>query len=107
VSKQSVKPLKTPAKGCPVTHSLNRETIIEVRVAGLFCQVSAIDAATGIEVAVTVPAQTSKLDRETLAMRKLARALMDQGIILTTAGLNENGDDPKGTPPPKKSGLIA
>jgi hypothetical protein len=89
-----------------VSQSLNRETIIEVRVAGLFCQVSAIDVATGIEVAVTVPVQTSKTDRETLAMRKLARALVDQGIRPAITVSNENGDNPRGSPPPKKSGLI-
>jgi hypothetical protein len=90
-----------------VTQSLNRETIIEVRVAGVFCQVSAIDVATGVEVAVTVPVQTSKLDRETLAMRKLARMLMDQGIIPATTGQNQSGDNPAGSSPPKKSGFIA
>jgi hypothetical protein len=87
--------------------SPQRETIIEFRVSGSFGQVSAIDVATGIEVSVTVPAQTSKMDREALAFRKLARSLQDNGVDARVSTPNGNGGDPKGTPPPKRPGLIA
>jgi hypothetical protein len=52
-----------------------RETLIEFIVLGDFAKVSAIDAATGIEVAVIGPANAARADLERLAVGKLERKL--------------------------------
>lgn len=49
-------------------------------MSGQFGQISAIDVETGIEVAAVVPAMTAKIDREALALKKLAKALAQAGI---------------------------
>jgi hypothetical protein len=85
---------------------LSRQTIIEFVVSGQFGQVNAIDVETGIEVAVIVPVQTSKLDRETLALKKLSLALIAAGIEQGTSAEHKNGGTPARVPP-KKRGLIA
>lgn len=83
-----------------------RETIIEFRVSGPFAQVNAVDVATGIEVSVTVPARTAKSDYEALAFRKLAKALSDQGIVLSNTVTQENSGTLDRMPPPTKRGII-
>jgi hypothetical protein len=83
-----------------------RETILEFRVSGQFGFIQAIDVATGIEVSVTVPAATSKTDRETLALRRLAKALADLGYTQPSQTKNKNGGTPEGSPPIVKRGLI-
>jgi hypothetical protein len=75
---------------------VHRQTIIEFVISGQFGQVNAIDVDTGIEVTVIVPAQTSKLDRETLALKKLALALSAQ-----------NSPSAPPAKPASKRGLIA
>lgn len=52
-----------------------RETLIEFIVLGDFAKVSAIDAASGIEVSVIGPAQAARADLEKLAVAKLERRL--------------------------------
>jgi hypothetical protein len=52
-----------------------RETLIEFIVLGDFAKVSAIDAATGIEVSVIGPATAARHDLERLAVGKLERKL--------------------------------
>ena len=63
-------------KPAPAPVSLTgREVIIETRLVGAYAQVRAVDAATGVEVAVTAPSTISDLDGKRLAMGKLSRAL--------------------------------
>jgi hypothetical protein len=83
-----------------------RQTIIEFVVSGQFGQVSAIDVASGMEVSVIVPAQTAKLDRETLALRKLDGALKAAGY-LPDAPAGHKEDEAQEKVLPKKRGLIA
>jgi hypothetical protein len=52
-----------------------REIIFEFAGYGEYAQVRAIDAVSGVEVAVTTPAAAARHDQERLAARKLARAL--------------------------------
>jgi hypothetical protein len=82
-----------------------REIILEFRVSGQYGQVSAIDVASGIEVAVTVPSHAAKADREALAIRKLTRALIDASIVEGRDGVTPRdastakGGNPIGSPP--------
>jgi hypothetical protein len=87
--------------------SKNRETILEFRLSGQFGQINAIDVATGLEASVTVPAATSKEDRERLALKKLSRLLANETILDPAPPQNtgENAKDrPKPLPP--KRGII-
>lgn len=90
-----------------MTPPRQRETILEFRVSGAFGQINAIDVETGIEVSVTVPAVIAKMDRETLALRKLTRALVQAGEVESGEPSHENGGNPQGMPPSKRPGLIA
>jgi hypothetical protein len=99
-----------------MTANSQRETILEFRLSGQFGFINAIDVATGIEVAVTVPAQTSKADREALALRRLAKRLTDLGYVpgaqsTFPSGAKrdgaKNGDIPQEVPPLNRKGLIA
>jgi hypothetical protein len=89
-----------------VTDANRRETIIEFRVSGQFGQVCAIDVATGVEVSVTVPANTSKQDRESVALRKLSKALTESDAALTLSPTQKKGDNPTGSSPSSKRGII-
>jgi hypothetical protein len=64
----------------------DREVYIERQIRGAFAQVRAIDALTGIEVAVTTPSSAAQHDQNRLALRKLAHALF--GVCATS----ETGD---------------
>lgn len=48
-----------------------REVLFEFTVIGPYVKVAAIDAATGVEVSVTAPANASRADLQKLALRKL------------------------------------
>ncbi|WP_181702933.1 DUF6898 family protein [Chthonobacter albigriseus] len=50
---------------------------IEIRVIGASAKVTAIDAATGVEVCVIGPAGAARADLERLALRKLEKRLKD------------------------------
>lgn len=52
-----------------------REFIIETAILGAYARVVAVDAATGREAVVLVPAGAARADRERLALRKLERLL--------------------------------
>jgi hypothetical protein len=57
----------------------SREILFEITHVGDVQRVAAIDAATGIEVVVQVPASAALVDARALALRKLERALAAQG----------------------------
>ena len=57
------------------TQSGNSEVYLEFHAVGRQVKVTAIDAATGIEVTVMGPATASQADLQTLAVRKLKRRL--------------------------------
>jgi hypothetical protein len=63
-----------------------REIIFEIKPAGAYAQVCAIDCATGTEVFVTTPVNASQSDQRTLALRKLAKVLKDDGHVLLDGG---------------------
>ena len=84
-----------------------REIIFEFRVSGGFAQVSAIDCATGIEVCVTTPANAHRADQQALALRKLAKSLIDQNEIVPVTHNAKNDDTTVGQPPIPKKGLLA
>jgi hypothetical protein len=52
-----------------------REVLFEIRVIGASARVSAIDAASGIEVTVVAPAGAARGDLERLALAKLRARL--------------------------------
>jgi len=52
-----------------------REVLFEIRVIGSSARVSAIDAASGIEVTVVAPAGAARGDLERLALAKLRARL--------------------------------
>jgi hypothetical protein len=54
----------------------NREVFFEFTVIGAVVKVTAIDGATGTEVAVMGPASASKADLQQLALAKLKARLM-------------------------------
>lgn len=59
-----------------------REIYIERQFRGLYAQVRAIDALTGLEVAVTTPSNAAQFDQNRLALRKLGQALVAQGHLV-------------------------
>jgi hypothetical protein len=59
--------------------SADREVLIEIKIIGTSARVAAVDVATGVEVVFQAPAQTARMDIEALAMRRLARALGEDG----------------------------
>lgn len=84
-----------------------REIIFEFKASGAFGQVCAIDCATGVEVFVTTPVNASRADQQALALRKLAKALITEGIVATAIENKEKGDLPTGKPPSSKRGFLA
>jgi hypothetical protein len=84
-----------------------REIIFEIKASGGYAQVCAIDCATGLEVFVTTPVNAARSDQHKLALRKLARALADEGIIASPETAKEKGGIPSGTPPSSKRGFLA
>lgn len=77
-----------------------REIIFEFRASGGAAQVCAVDCATAIEVFVTTPANTMRMDQQNLALRKLAKVLLDQGIIKAPDGATpqNNSQEKSGLP---------
>jgi hypothetical protein len=66
----------------PVLQELaKREIYLETQMRGPYAQVRAIDALTGVEVAVTTPAGAAKFDQRRLALRKLGQALIAEGAL--------------------------
>jgi len=59
-----------------------REIYIERQVRGSFAQVRAIDALTGLEVAVTTPSNAAQFDQNRLVLRKLGQCLVAQGHMV-------------------------
>ena len=59
-----------------------REIYIERQFRGPYAQVRAIDALTGLEVAVTTPASAAQFDQHRLALRKLGQCLMAHGHLV-------------------------
>lgn len=59
-----------------------REIYIERQFRGPYAQVRAIDALTGLEVAVTTPASAAQFDQHRLALRKLGQCLVAQGDLI-------------------------
>jgi hypothetical protein len=84
-----------------------REVIFEFRSAGGSVQVCAVDCETAIEVFVTTPANTMRVDQQTLALRKLAKALVDHGVIPPLPGTQENSGNPSKVPLSSKRGFWA
>jgi hypothetical protein len=82
-----------------------RQVIFEFVVSGQFGQISAIDVATGLEVAAVVPAMTAKIDREALAFKKLAKALAEADVVISPDGPQPN-EQASIRPPHQKRGLI-
>ncbi len=56
-----------------------RDVIFEITRVGDVQRVAAIDVATGVEVVVQAPANAALVDVRALALRKLERALGDDG----------------------------
>jgi hypothetical protein len=77
-----------------------REIIFEFRASGGAAQVCAVDCATAIEVFVTTPANAMRIDQQNLALRKLARVLLDQGILQVpdATSMNNIGQEKSGLP---------
>ena len=84
-----------------------REIIFEFRAGGISVQVSAIDCATGTEVSVITPKNTARADQQALVLRKLAKALRDDGILEMRTAQIEKGDTPNVVPPSSKRGFLA
>jgi hypothetical protein len=84
-----------------------REIIVEIKASGGYAQVCAIDCATGLEVFVTTPVNAARSDQHGLALRKLAKALADEGITSSSVTPQEKGDTPLGTSPSSKRGFLA
>lgn len=89
-----------------------REIIFEFKAAGGFAQIVAMDCATGIEASVTTPRHAARGDQQTLALRKLAKALDEEGIVAikgaaTIGDTIEKGDTRFPAPPSSKRGFFA
>jgi hypothetical protein len=59
-----------------------REIYIERQIRGPYTQVRAIDALTGLEVAVTTPSNAAQFDQNRLVLRKLGQCLVAQGHLV-------------------------
>ncbi|MCA3696064.1 DUF6898 family protein [Aquidulcibacter sp.] len=59
-----------------------REIYIERQIRGPYAQIRAIDALTGLEVAVTTPSNAAQFDQNRLALRKLGQCLIAQGHMV-------------------------
>jgi hypothetical protein len=77
----------------PQAGGAGREILFEFIQVGAQIRVAAVDAATGVEAIVMVPANAMRMDMERLALRKLMRMLE-----------GENDGDPEA---PKGPGTIA
>lgn len=86
---------------------IGREIIFEFRSSGTSTQVCAVDCETGVEVFITTPSGAMRVDQQKLALRKLAKALMDQGVISPLVPKIENGGPQSGVPPTSKRGFLA
>jgi hypothetical protein len=84
-----------------------REIIFEIKAAGSYAQVCAVDCATGIEVSIVTPVGAARSDQQGLALRKLAKALVAEGVIQIDKAPTEKGDGPLATPPSSKRGFLA
>jgi hypothetical protein len=84
-----------------------REIIFEFRSASGSTQVCAVDCQTGIEVFVTTPSNMMRFDQQKLALRKLAKALVDQAVIPPLPGTQENSGNPSQAPLSSKRGFLA
>ena len=69
-----------------------REIYIERQVRGAYAQVRAIDALTGIEVAVTTPSNAAQFDQNRLALRKLGQCLVAQGHMVLADNDDQGAD---------------
>lgn len=69
------------------------DVIFEITQIGDVQRVAAVHVATGIEVVIQAPANAARVDVQTLALRKLERALS-----------SKDDDDPP--PPPQRPGKI-
>ena len=69
-----------------------REIYIERHIRGPYAQVRAIDALTGLEVAVTTPSNAARFDQNRLALRKLGQCLVTQGHLVL-ADCDDQGAD--------------
>jgi hypothetical protein len=74
-----------------------REIYIERQIRGPYAQIRAIDAITGLEVAVTTPSNAAQFDQNRLALRKLGQCLVAQGHVVL------DDRDQKGADPTKKA----
>lgn len=70
-----------------------REIYIERQFRGPYAQIRAIDALTGLEVAVTTPASAAQFDQNRLALRKLGQCLIAHGHLIPDDG-DQKGADP-------------
>ncbi len=62
-----------------------REIYIERHYRGPYAQIRAVDALTGVEVAVTTPSSAAQFDQNRLALRKLGQCLVAQGLMVLDA----------------------
>lgn len=88
-----------------------REIYIERQFRGPYAQVRAIDALTGLEVAVTTPSNAAQFDQNRLALRKLGQALVAQGHLAVEAHdqtkysqTDKLDNEAKNTPKPQPKG---
>ena len=78
---------------CVVSGDDLGDVIFEITQIGDVQRVAAVHVATGVEVVIQAPANAARVDVQTLALRKLERALSNA----------EEGDPP---PPPQRPGKI-
>ena len=91
-----------------------REIYIERQFRSGYAQIRAIDALTGIEVAVTTPANAAQHDQNRLVLRKLAQTLVVQGHLpnfdrdapANSVSVREKGDNQSGVSPSLPKGGI-
>jgi hypothetical protein len=88
-----------------------REIYIERQLRGPYAQVRAIDALTGLEVAVTTPSNAAQFDQNRLALRKLGQALVAQGHLVVEdqdqtkySQTDKLDNEAKNTPKPRPKG---
>lgn len=84
-----------------------REIIFEFRSSGGTTQVCATDCSSGVEVFVITPANTARTDQQTLVLRKLAKALIDQNVLSLPPGAQKNSGPQFGKPLSPKRGIVA
>lgn len=72
-------------------HLKGREIFMEWSPQGEFMRVTAIDAASGVEIVTFGPKKSARHDLERLALNKLYRALVRQGILSDTQNPRPSG----------------